>query len=87
VLFTNPFVKRSALNSQLTRRFGNGVVCHIKNTQHVYFVNLKTQTRKGALYTAPSSIEEYRIFGNGARFIGGVNVSEGAVVDRPIGAR
>jgi hypothetical protein len=46
LFFTNPFVKRSALNSQLTCRFGNGVACHRKNTQPVYFVNLKASNSK-----------------------------------------
>ena len=64
MFFTNPFVKRSTLNSQLTCRFGNGVVSHLKNTQPVYFVNLKTETRKGAFCAAPGSVEEYRIFEN-----------------------
>jgi hypothetical protein len=41
VFFANPFVQRAALNSQLPCRFGNGVVSHNKNTQHVYFVNQK----------------------------------------------
>lgn len=49
MFFTNPFVKRSALNSQLTCRFGNGVITHRKNTQHVYFVNQKDRARKGML--------------------------------------
>jgi hypothetical protein len=68
MFFTNPFVKRSALNSQLTRRFGNGVVCHLKNTHPVYFVNLKTQTRKGLPYISPGSTEEYRIFGMNRKY-------------------
>ena len=49
VFFTHPFIKRSALNSQLTCRFRNGIVCHRKNTQPVYFVNLKNSNPEGAL--------------------------------------
>ena len=49
IFFTNPFIKRSALNSQLTCRFRNGVVCHSKNTQPVYFVNLKNSNPERAL--------------------------------------
>ena len=53
MFFTNPFVKRSALNSQLTGRFGNGVFCHFKNTQAVYFVNPKN-TNPDARVLRPS---------------------------------
>lgn len=60
MLFMNPFVKRSALNSQLTCRFGNGIVCH-KNTQPVYFVNLKNSTRKSPHCAHPGHCEEYLI--------------------------
>jgi hypothetical protein len=49
IFFTNPFVKRSTLNPQLTCRSGNGVVCHSKNTQPVYFVNPKNPNPEGAL--------------------------------------
>jgi hypothetical protein len=52
LFFTNPFVKRSALNSQLTCRFGNGVACHHKNTQPVYFVNRK-KLEPGKAHFAP----------------------------------
>ena len=61
MFFTNPFVKRSALNSQLTCRFGNGIITHRKNTQHVYFVNQKDRARKACFYAGPGSTKEYRI--------------------------